>query len=91
MLLEYDIICLNEVRTSLTVSFPGYVGYRSSMRGPAHRGGTIVFLRNAMNKAVIHVDTTIQCCHSYVFSPRSMFFRFDLGVYVFFLTKMPQI
>ena len=60
MLLEYDIICLNEVRTSLTVSFPGYVGYRSSMRGPAHRGGTIVFLKNAINKAVIHVDTTIE-------------------------------
>ena len=75
MLLGYDIICLNEIRTSLTVSFPGYVSYRSSMRGPAHRGGTIVFLKNAMNNAVIRVDTSIedQIWIQFSFAPKIMF------------------
>ncbi len=31
LLLDYDLISLNEVKTSLPVTFPGYVTYRSKM------------------------------------------------------------
>lgn len=45
VLLNYDVICLNEVKTSLAVSFPGYVTWKSIVRGPAERGGTALLVK----------------------------------------------
>ena len=75
MLLNFDIICLNEVRTSLTISFPGYVGYKSSVHGPSHRGGTIIFLKNPIVRTVINADTSIdgQVWLRFSFEPKTMF------------------
>ena len=57
---NYDIISLNEVKTSLHVSFPGYVSYKSEVCGSAERGGTVVFIRNCFAEFILDVDTSIQ-------------------------------
>ena len=40
MLNSYDIVCLNEIKTNLPISFPGYVSYVSYDRANGNRGGT---------------------------------------------------
>ena len=45
MLLRYDIISLNEIKTSLPISFPGYVSFKSSDKNHLHCGGTSVLLK----------------------------------------------
>ncbi len=47
VLLNYDVICLNEVKTSLPVSFPGFVTWKSAVRGPAERGGTALLVKKS--------------------------------------------
>ena len=39
---QYDIICLNEIKTPLSVSYPGYVSIISREIGNPNRGGTCV-------------------------------------------------
>ena len=52
----YDIICLNEIKTSLPVSFPGYVSYISYDKMNGNRGGTCVFIKQYLNNYVIDMD-----------------------------------
>ena len=40
LLNDFDVICFNEIKTSLPVNFPGYVSYKSKVIGSADRGGT---------------------------------------------------
>lgn len=59
MLLKYDIVALNEVKTSLRVCLPGYVSYMSYNQNAAHRGGTTVMIKNCLSEDVIRVDTSM--------------------------------
>ena len=53
---QYDIVSLNEIKTSLCVSLPGYVEYRKTQKNFAHRGGTVVFVKNCLSQFVMSVD-----------------------------------
>ena len=55
----YDIICLNEVKTSLNVSFPGYIAYKSISKEAPHRGGTVVLIKSYLRPLIIRVDVSI--------------------------------
>ncbi len=59
MLLDYDLISLNEVKTSLPVTFPGYVTYRSKMVGSVNRGGTVLLVKNYMEKYIESLDISV--------------------------------
>ncbi len=56
---KYDIISLNEIKTTLSVSLPGYVGYRKLQKNLAHRGGTVVFVKNHLSQFVSSVDVSV--------------------------------
>lgn len=56
---NFDVICLNEVKTSLFVSLPGFVTYRSSIAGSGDRGGTVVCIRNSLSYLIHTVDVSI--------------------------------
>lgn len=45
LLVQYDIIALNEVKTHLPVCLPGYVSYMSYDKDNSHRGGTTVLVK----------------------------------------------
>ena len=49
---QYDIISLNEIKTDLKVSLPGYVVYRGVKEKSTHRGGTVVFIKNYLSPYV---------------------------------------
>ena len=59
LLYKYDIISLNEVKTPLSVSLPGYITYRSSVRGSCDRGGTVLLVKNYVSKFIKKVDTRV--------------------------------
>ena len=59
-LLQYDIICLNEVKTPLRVCLPGYVSYLSISKVSPHRGGTVVMIKNYLVQFVTSVDTGVE-------------------------------
>ena len=44
-LMNYDIVCLNEVKTSLLVCLPGCASFMNNKMSP-HQGGTVVMVRN---------------------------------------------
>lgn len=48
LLYKYDLICLNEIKTPLEVYFPGYVTYKSAVRGSNQRGGTVLLIKNVI-------------------------------------------
>ena len=60
-LIGFDIISLNEVKSSLDICIPGYVPYRSKyVTGPASlRGGTVVMVRNCLANQVYNIDNTM--------------------------------
>lgn len=58
-LCQYDIISLNEVKTDLSISLPGYVAFRKIKNDSLHRGGTIVFIRNCLSHYVSCVDVSV--------------------------------
>ncbi len=60
LILIYDVVSLDEVKTALRVSLPGYVAYRSESSGSAQRGGTMVFSKNDLSSSVFEVGTSIQ-------------------------------
>ena len=75
LLLQYDVICLYEVKTKMNISFPGYVVYRSLASTSTHRGGTVLFVKNCLNKMISNVDVS-KCDQLWVqfsFMPRIMF------------------
>ena len=55
----YDIICLNEIKTSLSVSFPGYVSYISFDKSNSNRGGTCVLIKQYLKMYIFDVDVSI--------------------------------
>ena len=55
----YDIVCLNEIKTSLPVSFPGYVSYISLDKKNGNRGGTCVFIKQYLKMYVFDADLSI--------------------------------
>ena len=57
----YDVISLNEVKTGLTISIPGYVCYKSkaATSEASHRGGTIVFVKNYLARQIYNIDTSM--------------------------------
>ena len=59
LLNSYDVICLNEIKTNLPVSFPGYVSYVSYDHSNGNRGGTCVFIRQYLSKEIFDVDMSI--------------------------------
>ncbi len=58
-LCQYDIISLNEIKTNLNVSLPGYVSFRKIKKDSSHRGGTIVFVKNSLSQYVSCVDVSV--------------------------------
>ena len=60
LLYRYDVISVNEVKTPLSISLPGYVTYRSAVRGSSERGGTVLFIKNHVSKLISSVDTNIE-------------------------------
>ena len=58
---NFDIISLNEVKSSLDISIPGYVSFRSKyVTGRASlRGGTVVMVRNCLASQVYNIDNSM--------------------------------
>ena len=56
ILKEYDIINLNEIKTPLQVSYPGYVSIPSRDNKNPNRGGTCVLIKNYLSSQVTQVD-----------------------------------
>ena len=56
-----DIIYINEVKTSLDISIPGYVAYKSKnvVGNASLRGGTVVMVRNHLSTQVYNIDNSI--------------------------------
>ena len=59
-LYQFDIIGLNELKTDLPVSLPGYVSYKSTVSGGTHRGGTALLIRRSLQREIISADTSIE-------------------------------
>ena len=57
---QFDIIGLNEVKTDLPISLPGYVSYKSAVSGGTHRGGTALLIRRSLQSEIISVDMSIE-------------------------------
>ena len=56
MLKHYDIISLNEIKTPLSVSYPGCVSIPSRDSSNPSRGGTCVLIKNHLSSQVTQVD-----------------------------------
>ena len=58
---SFDIISLNEVKSSMYISIPGYVSFKSKLvsGAAAQRGGTVVLVRNYLSKQVYNIDNNI--------------------------------
>ena len=58
---NFDIISLNEVKSSMYISIPGYVSYKSKhvSGAAALRGGTVVFVKNYLSGQVYNFDNNI--------------------------------
>lgn len=59
LLLKFDTVALNEVKTNLRVSLPGFVAYRGE-RMARHIGGTTVFVHKSFQKCVTDIYTSVQ-------------------------------
>ena len=61
LLNNYDIISLNEVKTTLNICIPGYISYSSrSVSGAASkRGGTVVLVKHYLSTQIFNVDKSI--------------------------------
>ena len=60
LLLNYDLISSNEVKTPLQVNFPGYVSYKSDVMGSSERGGTVLMVKNYLVKEIVSIDTSVK-------------------------------
>ncbi len=59
MLRAYNIIALNEIKTSQSVHFPGYMSYRGKTVGTADRGGIVVLMKNHLCSYVHNVYLSV--------------------------------
>ena len=55
---QYDIVSLNEIKTPLSFSCPGYVSIISRDIENPSRGGTCVLIRNSLSSQVTNVDVS---------------------------------
>ena len=55
---EADIICLNEIKTQMKFSIPGFVTYQNAQ--DAHRGGVAILVKNSINRFLSHVDLSVK-------------------------------
>ena len=58
---NFDIISLNEVKSSMYISIPGYVSFKSKhvIGAAALRGGTVVLVKNYLSSQVYNIDNNI--------------------------------
>lgn len=56
LLMNYDIVGLNEVKTNERISLPGYVCYKGGVRTDGHRGGTVILVKRALQSSVMGID-----------------------------------
>ena len=58
---NYDIVSLNEVKTPMYISMPGYVSFKSNLVSgvASRRGGTVVMVRNYLSQQVYNVDSSM--------------------------------
>ena len=58
---NFDIVSINEVKSSLNISIPGYVSYKSKnvSGNDSLRGGTVVMVRNYLANQVFNVDNSM--------------------------------
>ena len=56
MVKDYDLISLNEIKTPLKISCPGYIRITSRNMSNPHRGGTCVLIKNQLFPQVTDVD-----------------------------------
>ena len=59
LLNKYDVISLNEVKTPLPASLPGFISVKSVCKGTGHRGGTVVLIRHYLAQRIKTIDTAI--------------------------------
>ena len=59
MIKEYDLISLNEIKTPLKISCPGYISLTSRDMSNPSRGGTCVLINNQLIPQVSGVDLSI--------------------------------
>ena len=58
---KFDIICLHEIKTPLTIHLPGYVAYRGTGEN-MHRGGSAVLIKNALARHISQIRTPTPEC-----------------------------
>lgn len=58
-LCEYDIISINEAKTTFLLTLSGYESHGSNVAGSAARGGTVVLVKSRLSDAVFGVDASI--------------------------------
>ena len=59
LLLKFDVVGLNEIKTSEGVSIPGFVTYKSD-ECVHNRGGTVVLVKRHLHQCVMSVDTSMK-------------------------------
>ena len=59
LLLKFDVIGLNEIKTNERVSVPGFVTYKSG-ECDDNRGGTAVLVKQHLHQCVMSVDTSMK-------------------------------
>ena len=59
MIKEYDLISLNEIKTPLKISCPGYISLTSRDMSNPSRGGTCVLIKNQLISQVSGLDLSI--------------------------------
>ena len=58
-LINYDIISINEIKTPLSLSIPGYKCYKSAHVEGTHRGGTALFIKNYLIPCITNMDQSV--------------------------------
>ena len=53
-LTSFDVICLHELKTAMTIHLPGYVCYREKGEN-SHRGGSAVLVKNALTQEITYL------------------------------------
>lgn len=56
---NYDVVCLNEIKTRLPVAFPGFVSFVSFDKENGNRGGTCVLVRDYLSRYLYDIDMSI--------------------------------
>jgi exonuclease III len=57
----FDVICLHEIKTPLTLHLPGFTYHRADSDSP-HRGGTAIMIKNFLAQHIVQVNTPCTDC-----------------------------